>query len=107
MPEVYVCYHYTAQDVLQAGGHPHNLFIAAYSATASRWESLPTTVDTNQSLLTARAPHLSIFGIAALQPSGLPVTGAPLAWDTTTCLSALILILGLAIPLRRIIRKKI
>jgi len=107
MPEVYVCYHYTAQDVLQAGGHPHNLFIAAYSATASRWESLPTTVDTNQSLLTARAPHLSIFSIAALQPSGLPVTGAPLAWDTATCLSTLILILGLAIPLRRIIRKKI
>ena len=77
MPEVYVCYHYTSSDVLRAGGHPENLFLAAYDSSRQGWDILPTAANTGQGLLTALAPHLSIFGVVTLTPPAtLPVTGS-------------------------------
>jgi hypothetical protein len=80
MPEAYVCYHYTVADMLKAGGHPENLFLAAYDAGRKAWDILPTTANPAQQLLTARAPHFSIYSVVTAQPpSQLPVTGQPLA----------------------------
>lgn len=80
VPEVYVCYHYTPQDVLAAGGHPENLFIAAYDQAAGRWQALPTSADLLQEIIMARAPHFSIYGVGSLKsPADLPQTGAPLS----------------------------
>lgn len=77
LPEVYVCYHYTPQDVRAAGGHPENLFIAAYNSKKRRWNALPTSADLAQQIIIARAPHLSIYGVATSSNlSGLPETGA-------------------------------
>ena len=77
MPEVYVCYHYTSSDVLRAGGHPENLFLAAYDSSGHAWDILPTAANPAQGLLTALAPHLSIFGVVTLAPPAtLPVTGS-------------------------------
>lgn len=82
LPEIYICYHYTPQDVLAAGGHPENLFLAAYDSEALRWQALPTSADLGQEIIMARAPHLSIYGVATLgSPRGLPETGAPLRAD--------------------------
>ncbi|MBI5952418.1 MAG: S8 family serine peptidase [Chloroflexi bacterium] len=90
-PQVDVCYEYTANDVLAAGGHPENLFIAAHEIYTNQWQRLPTTVDSFNSLLFARAPHFSYYGVATLNPDaagggagtarglGLPVTGGPLS----------------------------
>lgn len=95
MPVVYVCYHYTAQDVLAAGGHPSNLFIAAHDATTNKWQALPTSVDATQSLLMALAPHFSFYGVATLNPSNdsrglnLPVTGATFSRKLSVVLAAL------------------
>jgi subtilisin family serine protease len=96
LPEVYVCYHYTAADVLQAGGHPENLFLAAYDSARSLWDVLPTTANTAQGLITARATHISIFAVGTYPaPSGLPVTGAPLS--TGGVLGSVILLILLAL----------
>lgn len=94
MPEAYVCYRYTAADVLQAGGHPENLRIMAYDAKRKRWQVLPTSVDSLSGLILARAPHFSIYGVATFgQPESLPVTGGPFWWNETTRW-AWVLILG-------------
>lgn len=80
LPEVYVCYHYSPQDVLAAGGHPENLFIAAYDDSSKRWQALPTSTDLINEIIMARAPHLSIYGVGTLRNlSDLPQTGAPLS----------------------------
>jgi thermitase len=86
LPQALVCYQYTADDVLVAGGHPENLFIAAHDATTEKWEALPTLLDAPNSYLFAFAPHFSYYGVATLNPQSaapgsglkLPVTGAPL-----------------------------
>ncbi|HEY3312819.1 MAG TPA: S8 family serine peptidase [Anaerolineales bacterium] len=94
-PEIYICYHYTNSDVLAAGGHPENLLIAAYDHQAGRWDLLPTTADLANGLIMARIQHFSYFGVTTLAApnsrlsssnSRQPVTGAPFAWDTATCL---------------------
>lgn len=86
-----VCYRYTAQDLLKAGGNPANLFLAYYNPASRSWEQLPTRVDASRSLLLAVVPHFSMFGVFAAQPNFLPETGALLAWDTLTCLPMLAL----------------
>jgi hypothetical protein len=62
------------------------LFIAAHEIYTNQWQRLPTTVDSFNSLLLARAPHFSYYGVATLNPDagggagnrlGLPVTGSP------------------------------
>jgi len=76
VPEAYVCYHYSLDDVLKAGGHPENLFFAIYNAGALSWEQLPTSVDTGQGIIMALGPHFSIYGVATYPgPRRLPVTG--------------------------------
>ena len=97
MPEVYVCYHYTDSDVLRAGGHPENLFLAAYDPLKG-WDILATTANPGQGLLTALAPHLSIFSVVtARPPETLPVTGARFAFGPAAALVVLGLLCGLAL----------
>ena len=87
LPAVYVCYAYTPQDLLAAGGHPENLFIAAHNEFTNQWQPLATLVDPLSSRLVALAPHFSYYGVATLNPVsaspsgelGLPVTGGPLS----------------------------
>ena len=87
MPQVDVCYAYTPQDVLAAGGHPENLFITAHDESADQWQPLSTAVDALNNRLIARAPHFSYYGVATLKTSanntsgglGLPITGSPLS----------------------------
>ena len=101
LPPVDVCYAYTPQDVLAAGGHPENLFIAAHDEATNQWSPLATTVDALNSRLIARAPHFSFYGVATLKPSanniskglGLPVTGSPLSHEFIIFLVALGVIL--------------
>jgi thermitase len=98
MPEVYVCYYYTASDVLKAGGHPENLFLAAYDSTGRMWEVLPTTANTAQGLITALAPHLSLYGVVTYgAPSSLPVTGAPLSVDLLLIVAVVLGMLGIVL----------
>jgi subtilisin family serine protease len=107
VPEAIVCYHYSDADVLRAGGHPENLFLAAYDSTRRAWDILPTAANAVQGLLSARAPHLSIYGVfTSSAPARLPVTGAPLVLDAWS--AALIpggvtalLVLGLYLSRRR------
>ncbi len=77
VPEAYVCYHYTPEDVLAAGGHPENLLIVAYDSGLSRWEALATSVDSLNEIISARGPHFSIYGVATNDIEELPVTGGP------------------------------
>ncbi len=101
LPPVEVCYEYTPQDLLAAGGHPENLFIAAHERYSNQWQRLPTRVDLPNSRLFARAPHFSYYGVATLDPSGgtsgrdldglgLPVTGGPFSRE----LAALLFLFG-------------
>lgn len=79
-----------------------------YDSTRKRWQALPTSVDSLNGLIFARAPHLSLYGIATFgQPQTLPVTGAPFWWNETTRWAwmlalGLILLLWLARHLRRL-----
>jgi subtilisin family serine protease len=75
-PPAQVCYHYSAGDVLRAGGHPENLYISRYDGGA--WQKLTTYLDEVNALLTADTEHFSVFGVFANAPQTLPVTGAPL-----------------------------
>ncbi len=102
-PPVYVCYAYSAQDLLTAGGHAENLFIAAHNARTGKWSALPTTVDTLNARLLALAPHFSFYGVATLNPRegealGLPATGAALD-SRLFSPAAWILLTGLAVSL--------
>jgi hypothetical protein len=111
MPQVDVCYAYTPQDLLAAGGHPENLFIAAHDVSTNQWQPLATTVDSLNSRLIARAPHFSYYGVATLNPVtasssnglGLPVTGSPLSREFIISLVAGI---GMVFLLRGIWRGK-
>ncbi len=79
-PEAYVCYHYTAEDLIRAGGYPQNLFLAIYEPATRKWQSLATIAQPAQGTILARAPHFSIYGVATYaRPGRLPVTGAPLS----------------------------
>jgi len=97
MPDVNVCYHYTASDLLQAGGHPENLFLAAYDSNRQVWDILPTTANPAQQLLSALAPHLSIYTVVFTPaPKKLPITGAFLPLDWLSLTFILIVGIGLA-----------
>ncbi|MDR3573362.1 MAG: S8 family peptidase [Anaerolineaceae bacterium] len=78
-PPLTVCYDYSARDLLQVGGDPHNLFMAEYDTETNQWNRLPTSVDAASHRITSPVAHLSIFGVFGTQPSHLPVTGAPLS----------------------------
>jgi subtilisin family serine protease len=94
VPEAYVCYYYTSDDLLAAGGLPENLSIVAYNDSLRRWDILPTLVDLPNQRIYARAPHFSIYGVAAPgRPQALPETGAPLAPAAVPWLAAGVLFL--------------
>jgi thermitase len=98
MPVVYVCYHYTTSDVLRAGGHPENLFLAAFDPLQNKWDVLPTSANPVQGLLTALAPHLSIFGVVTTAlPAKLPVTGSSFALNPITWLVVTVILCGLVL----------
>jgi len=79
-PEAYICYHYTAEDLIQAGGYPQNLFLTIYESSSTTWRRLVTIAQPSQGIIFARAPHFSIYGVATYaRPSRLPLTGAPLS----------------------------
>lgn len=80
-PKPLVCYQYTAADILKAGGSPKNLFIAGYDTSNHQWKRMSTFVDASISQLSAQASHFSDFGVFALQPQKLPVTGSPFPVD--------------------------
>lgn len=75
-PPPFVCYTYNLADVLKAGGHAENMFLAMYDENNRGWVRLPTVVDASAERLVAPASFFSILGVFALQPSNLPVTGA-------------------------------
>lgn len=77
LPQVTVCYEYTAADLLKAGGYAENLFLASYDS--GQWTALSTSLDLANARISAIAPHLSVYGVAFSSPATLPVTGAPLA----------------------------
>lgn len=87
-----VCYHYTAEDVLKAGGHAENLYIARYHD--GMWDTLPTYLDSAHGVLTAQVSQFSIFNIVTRVPEELPVTGANL---TENWLIAGVAVFGLAL----------
>lgn len=70
-----VCYDYTAEDVLRAGGRPQNMFLASNQTGTRGWERLQTLVEPEEGQLIGNAEHFSIFGVFALQPVSLPETG--------------------------------
>jgi thermitase len=74
-----VCYSYSAQDILKAGGHPENLFIAVFENGS--WQSLPTLLDEDNTRIWAYLPHFSTYGVFALSPQQLPVTGVDLSYS--------------------------
>ncbi len=79
-PQPQVCYHYTAADVLKAGGKPQNLVFMVYDHETRMWDKLPTVVDVAGQRILAPAPHFSTFGVFAPSsavPEIPPVTGAP------------------------------
>lgn len=75
-PAPMVCYQYSLSDILKAGGHAENLFIASYDPVKHTWIKLPTAVDLEMSSLMAVVDHFSVFGIFARKPKALPVTGS-------------------------------
>jgi thermitase len=98
MPQAYVCYSYTAQDVLAAGGHPENLFITAHDESTNQWQ--PLTTDLLNGMLVALAPHFSYYGVATFNTTsaasgkldeelGLPVTGSSISREFFMSLLAL------------------
>lgn len=96
VPPAYVCYRYTLDDVLQAGGHPENLFFTTYNSDVLSWEQLPTSVDTGQGLILALGPHFSIYAVATYRrPRELPVTGTSLPAIPAGYLLILCCLLGL------------
>lgn len=99
-PAPLVCYQYTARDVLAAGGHPENMFIAHYDTVNRQWERLPTAVYPEQNLLMAQANHFSTFGVFARQPEALPVTGARWQAAGILILFSLSIIVGLGLVKR-------
>jgi len=114
LPIVYVCYHYTPEDVLAAGGHPENLFITAYDSAKKKWDKLLTSVDIAQSLLMAQAPHFSYYAVAttASTPEELPVTGASISREflrliRSIGIAAIILVILTRILWQRTKRKRI
>ena len=79
-PQPQVCYHYTAADVLKAGGRPQNLVFMVYDPETRMWTRLPTVVDQTGQRILAPVPHFSTFGVFAPSsavPEEPPVTGAP------------------------------
>ncbi len=105
-PQPQVCYHYTAQDVLAAGGRPQNLLILVYDPHTRMWTRLPTVVDTAGQRILAPVPHFSTFGVFAAGRSSVPetppVTGAPKSDTSRLALPAgLALLAGLLLAVRR------
>jgi hypothetical protein len=103
-PEVTVCHAYTPADVLDAGGYPENLFIA--SLDSGQWAALPTDLDVADQRISALAPHLSVYGVAASRPATLPVTGAPVAPGLARVSIILLGMAGAALLLSRSTRRK-
>jgi len=72
-PNLQVCYHYSAQDVLDAGGLPQNLFLAVFNG--STWQALPTALDLSGQQICSIYSMYHLYGVFALQPNTTPLTG--------------------------------
>ena len=78
-PKPRLCYFYSSADVLAAGGHAENLFLAVFDHAAGSWAQLATTLDKNAGMVCAYVPYYSVYGVFGREvPQKLPVTGAKL-----------------------------
>ncbi|HSV85863.1 MAG TPA: S8 family serine peptidase [Levilinea sp.] len=78
-PPPRICYHYSAADLVKAGGRPGNLYFAVYDPEIRTWEVLDTQVNAALQRIEADVSHFSVFGVfsrANPLPEKLPVTGA-------------------------------
>ena len=97
-PPLYLCYHYTDEDVARAGGTPSNIHFATYSPNTYSWTLLPTIANEAQKTVWATVSHFSTFGVFVIFPNDLPTTGAPVAYSTIALgilLLLLVIVLGL------------
>lgn len=75
-PKPQLCYFYTNADVLAAGGHAENLFLAIFDHSVGGWAKLATTLDKDVGTVCAYVPYYSVYGVfGSHQPQKLPVTG--------------------------------
>jgi hypothetical protein len=58
-----------------------------YNPSAGAWEQLPTTIDAEKAILSARITHTSVYAVFTTQP--VSATGAPTAVTTTSTPPAL------------------
>ncbi|OHB18634.1 MAG: hypothetical protein A2666_04540 [Parcubacteria group bacterium RIFCSPHIGHO2_01_FULL_47_10b] len=69
---------YTDADVTSAGVTESQLVVGVWSDSAQEWETLPTTIDTTNNILTVQTTHFSSF--APIAPSaGAPSTPSGLS----------------------------
>ena len=71
-----LCMTYTSDQLAQAGGDANNFRIRYFDTAANAWNDVgPTSVDAGNSRVCVNVAHLTLFGLFALTPSSLPVTG--------------------------------
>lgn len=78
---VKICIFYTAGDVTNAGGDPHNILVQYYDEAKEEWVDLDTTIDTEAGTACVEMTHLTWFALAAVVPARLPITGAEMDID--------------------------
>ncbi len=105
-PPPRICYHYTAADLIKAGGKPQNLVFMVYDPETRMWDQLPTYADAEGGRILADVPHFSTFGVfasgRAAVPETPPVTGAPRRdWGALTLPLGALLAAGLLLARRR------
>ena len=61
-PKPHVCFTYTAADVLRAGGHAENLFLAHLDPNQKTWRALPTVLDRQVTRLSAPTSRFQLLG---------------------------------------------
>ena len=69
---------YSADDLAAAGGDTSKLKLAYYDTAQSGWGILPTTVNTQDTSLTATTNHAGVWAVmvSSSTPSGVPAPGA-------------------------------
>ena len=76
---------YTDADLAAtAQQSPTNLKVASYNAATQTWTPLNTTLDLAARTLTAKATHLSLFGMASVEPAPQVVAPTPTAIAPST-----------------------
>ena len=105
-PQPLVCYRYSLPDILKAGGHANNLFIASYDPIINTWQKLPTVVDQERNVLTTAVNHFSVYGVFATRPEALPVTGSFLPEPIRFMIAGMIGVLAMGIFLQKSRKKR-